>query len=215
MLCILITYAVYAEDRIVYIQKQDINSKDLSKWQSKGQIIDEFTTHTDVSLMEKIKNLKANWSREGMEDLLQDFSISPEQFGTMIDTLSNVLIRQSNDIPNTSVGRIAIAGFAWKIAGPTMFKFVADAIFLVFFFWFFIWSYKRNFWKTTFVTRRIGKGLFGTTKETKERYTLDKLFDQDSWLSNGGGSFDSDTIASKSMHIIAFCLLLLITLFVL
>lgn len=202
---------IFAQDKIVYIKKEDINAKQLAEWQKNGQIIDQFITYTDVSLTQKIENLRKNWSRDAMEDLLHDFSISPEQFGVVIDSLSNVVIRQSNDIPNTSVGRITLAGFAWKIAGPSIFRFLVDTLFVIFFLVFFIWSYKRNFWKTTFVLKREAKP-FGKVLE-KKRFDPDKLFKDDSWLSGDSG-FDSDIIASKFMHIVAFCLLIIISMFI-
>lgn len=202
---------IFAQDRIVYIKKEDINGKQLAEWQKNGQIIDQFVTYTDVSLTQKIETLRKNWSRDAMEDLLQDFSISPEQFGVVVDSLSNVVIRQSNDIPNTSVGRITLAGFAWKIAGPSIFRFVVDVLFVIFFLIFFIWSYKRNFWKTTFVLKKEAKP-FGKVLE-KKRFDPEKLFKDDSWLSGDGG-FGSDIVASKFMHIVAFCLLIIISMFI-
>lgn len=203
---------IFAQDKIVYIKKEDINAKQLAEWQKNGQIIDQFVTYTDISLTEKIENLRKNWSRDAMEDLLQDFSISPEQFGIVVDSLSNVVIRQSNDIPNTSVGRITLAGFAWKIAGPSIFRFVVDVLFVIFFLIFFIWSYKRNFWKTIFVLKKEAKP-FGKILE-KKKFSLDTLFTDDSWLSGDSG-FDSDIVASKFMHIVAFCLLIIMSIFLL
>ena len=206
ILFIIMAFNVVAQDKMVYLKKEDVNVKQLAEWQKNDQIIDQFSTYTDLSLTQKIENLKKNWSRDAMEDLLQDFSISPEQFGIVIDSLSNVVIRQSNDIPNTSVGRITLAGFAWKIAGPSIFRFVVSILFVIFFLVFFIWSYKRNFWKTTFILKKEAKP-FGKPLE-KKSLSLDQLFKDDSWLSNGEG-FDSDAVASKFLHIVAFCLFII------
>lgn len=215
IISILLTFTctIFAQDRIIYIQKEDINMKQLAEWQKNDQIIDQFTTHTDVSLMQKIENIRQNWSREAMDDLLKDFSISPEQFGVVIDSLANVVIRQSNDIPNTAVGRIALAGFAWKIAGPTIFKFLFDIGFIIFFLIFFTWSYKKNFWSTVFVVRKEDK-LFGKVLE-KEKIEPNKLFNEDSWMSTGDGSFDNDTSASKTMHLIALGIFIAMSIFIL
>lgn len=209
-----ITFIVFGQDRIIYIQKQDLNPKQLSDLQSSGKVIDEITVHTNISVIEKIRNLEKKWSRDAMDDLLDDFSLSPEEFGVMVDTLANVLIRQSNDIPNTKVGKIAIAGFAWKIAGPTVFKFICDFLFVIFFLWFFIWSYKRNFWTKTFITKKK-KGVFGAVL-TKERVdAVDDLFDGESWLSDDSSGFRNDTVAAKFLHICGLILFLLVAIFVL
>ncbi len=208
-----VTFFAFGQDKIIYIQKQDLNPKQLSDLQNNGKIVDEITIHTDLSIIEKIKNLEKDWSRDAMDDLLDDFTLSPEQFGVMIDTLSNVIIRQSNDIPNTKVGKIALAGFAWKIAGPTIFKFFTDILFIIFFLWFFIWSYKRNFWTKTFVASKK-KGIFGRILTKRKVDDVDDLFDGDSWLSGSDG-FDTDTVASRFLHIIALVLFLLVSMFIL
>ncbi len=209
LVLMIFVFTMFAQDQIIYIKKEDINTKQLSEWQKNGQIIDEFVVYTDVSFTQKIDNLRKNWSRDGMEDLLEDFSISPEQFGVVVDTLSNVVIRQSNDIPNTSVGKIALAGFAWKIAGPSIFKFVLDIVFIIFFLIFFIWSYKRNFWKTVFITEKQNK-LFGKAIH-KRSFTSEEIFGEDSsWLS-AGEMFNSDASASKFLHIVAFVLFIIVT----
>lgn len=214
-LCLVcVTLFVFGQDRIIYIQKQDLNSKQFSDLQNGGRIIDEITIHTNVSIMEKIRTLEKDWSRTAMNDLLEDFSLSPEQFGLMIDTLSNVIIRQSNDIPNTKVGKIALAGFAWKIAGPTIFKFITDLLFVVFFLCFFIWSYKRNFWTKEFVSKKK-KGVFGTVLTKHKVDDVDTLFDGDDLLSSDDGPFDSSIISSKFLHICGFVLFLLVAIFVL
>ena len=214
-LCLVcITLFVFGQDRIIYIQKQDLNSKQFSDLQNGGKIIDEITIHTNVSIMDKIRTLEKDWSRTAMNDLLEDFSLSPEQFGLMIDTLSNVIIRQSNDIPNTKVGKIALAGFAWKIAGPTIFKFVADILFVVFFLWFFIWSYKRNFWTKEFVSKKK-KGVFSTVLTKHKVADVETLFETDSWLSSSDGPFDDSINASKFLHICGFILSFLVAVFVL
>lgn len=216
LLCLVfLTFFVFGQDRIIYIQKQDLNPKQLLDLQNGGKIVDEITIHTNVSIMEKIRTLEKSWSRDAMDDLLKDFSLSPEQFGLMIDTLSNVLIRQSNDIPNTKVGKIALAGFAWKIAGPTIFKFVADVLFVIFFLWFFIWSYKRNFWTKKFIAKKK-KGVFGVVLTKHKVDDIDTLFDGDSWLSSDDdGPFDDDINASKFLHICGFILFILVAIFVL
>jgi len=209
-----LTFFVFGQDRIIYIQKQNLNAKQLSDLQNGGNVVDEITLHTNVSIIEKIRTLEKNWSRDAMNDLLQDFSLSPEQFGMMIDTLSNVIIRQSNDIPNTKVGKIALTGFAWKIAGPTIFKFVTDILFIVFFLWFFIWSYKRNFWTKEFISKKK-KGVFGTVLTKHKVDDVETLFDGDDLLSSSDGPFDDSIVASKFLHICGFVLFLLVAIFVL
>jgi len=202
-----------AQDKIIYIQKQDLNPKDLAKLQSEGKIVDEFTVHTNISFIEKIKNLEKNWSRDAMDDLLKDFSLSPEQFGLMIDTLSNVVIQQSNDIPNTKVGKIALVGFAWKIAGPSIFRAITDFLFVCFFLIFFIWSYKRNFWVKSFVTKRK-KGLFGKVLAKKKIADIKDFSKNESFLTEDS-PFKSDVSASKFLHICGLILFLIVSIFLL
>ena len=199
----------FAQDNVIYLQKGSLSASQYAELQRKGAVIDEITVHTDASLTEKITSLSKNWTREGMNDLLEDFKISPNQFGVVIDTLSSVVITQSNDIPNTNVGKIALVGFAWKIAGPSVFRFLVKIVLMIFVIIFFCWSYKKNFRSHIFVLQRK-KTFWRKTPEKQEFFETKDLID-DNGATND--TFDTEVSVSGAIHWIGGIAMFLLLLF--
>ncbi|MDR3168605.1 MAG: hypothetical protein LBU27_02370 [Candidatus Peribacteria bacterium] len=204
---ITINLSAFAQEQIIYLQKEYVSEVEFNELRRKNAVIDKITVYTDASLAEKISALTMDWSRDGMNDLLEDFKISPNQFGVLLDTLSSVIIKQSNDIPNTKVGKIALVGFAWKLAGPTIVRWIIKTCIWIFLLWFFIWSYKKSTLPRVVANKKEKGIMFWTIKEKEhiypKNYFCSVLRDVDC----------TEIDLSRIFHIVGFVLFFFMSLF--
>jgi hypothetical protein len=140
-----VTFASFAQ-RTIYVRVVPETKAKIVVLESKNILKEKFTVTAQPSIVNKVKQ----WQKDGFDrkefwEVFATLLDKPGSIGATFSKVADMLIKHTESVSKTSVGKLAVAMFVWKLVGPNLVMYLIKFILLIWTLWFLNSSPKRNF----------------------------------------------------------------------
>lgn len=213
MITILVVVSTSFAQRVIYIKITPETQAKIANIEAKNSLKDKFTVTSEPSISNKVKQWQKNgFNRDEFWSVFSTLLDKPESIGATFSKVADMLIKHTEAVSNTNIGKLAIMMFVWKLAGPSLVIYLIKIILLIWTIWFGVWWWKRNHTqyslplKTSVVKSLNWKGLIPWWRhDTIEKYIVKPS--KEKYISG-----DDDYPWSVALHIAFFVIMTIIIL---
>ncbi len=152
----------FAQKRTIYIKVVPETQVKIATLESKDILKDRFTVTAQPSIINKVRQWQKNgFDRKEFWEVFSTLLDKPESIGATFSKVADMLIKHTENVSNTSVGKLAVAMFVWKLIGPSLVIYSIKLILLAWSLIFGIWWWRKNHVKHSLPLRTTVEKSFG------------------------------------------------------